>query len=54
MAVATPNKHHITVSEQDKDMTEISCSCGWAPKSLIEKQFSLAIVERHTMMNRGT
>lgn len=53
MAVATPDKHNITIGEDKGDLRVLVCSCGWAPKSPILKQFVPAIIERHTQMNRG-
>lgn len=54
MTIASPSKHNITVTEKDNDMRELSCTCGWAPKNLIELPFVVAIIDRHTMMNRGS
>jgi hypothetical protein len=54
MTIKTPEKHNITVNKTEGDDRELSCTCGWTPKSPILVQFVPAIVERHTQMNRGT
>lgn len=54
MAIATPDKHNMTVEMGEGDERLVSCTCGWSPKNPILVQFVTAVMERHTMMNRGT